>query len=65
MKMLRSIICPQTDISDIERNTLPLWFDKLDASKVNLGLANYGRGHTISDKSCGEYFAGELCFPRR
>lgn len=44
----------QTDIRDIQKKTLPLWFSKLNPSKVNLGLAYYGRGYTISDKSCGE-----------
>ncbi len=54
VKTLGSIIRPQTDIREIDNNTLPLWFDKLDPAKVNLGLAYYGRGYTVSDRSCGK-----------
>lgn len=47
----------QTDIREIYNDTLPLWFDKLDPAKINMGLAYYGRGtkhhtlyaHTISN----------------
>ncbi|KAL8918458.1 MAG: hypothetical protein Q9208_007364 [Pyrenodesmia sp. 3 TL-2023] len=53
VKTLGSIIRPQTDIREIDNNTLPLWFDKLDPAKVNLGLAYYGRGYTVTDRSCG------------
>ena len=56
VKTLGSIIRPHTDIREIKKNTLPLWFAQLNPSKVNLGLANYGRGYTVFDKSCGEYF---------
>ncbi|KAI4262989.1 MAG: hypothetical protein L6R42_001847 [Xanthoria sp. 1 TBL-2021] len=52
VKTLGSIIRPQTDIREIDNNTLPLWFDKLDPAKVNLGLAYYGRGYTVTDRSC-------------
>ncbi len=31
---------------------MPLWFDGLDPAKINLGLAAYGRGYTVSSKSC-------------
>ena len=54
VKTLGSIIRPQTDIREIDNNTLPLWFDKLDPAKVNLGLAYYGRGYTVTDRSSGK-----------
>ncbi len=54
VKTLGSIIRPQTDIREIDNDTLPLWFDKLTPAKVNLGLAYYGRGYTVSDPKCGK-----------
>ena len=54
VKTLGSLIRPQTDIREIDNDTLPLWFDKLNPSKVNLGMAYYGRGYTVSDRTCGE-----------
>lgn len=33
---------------------LPLWFNGVPPSKINLGIAYYGRGFTISNKSCVE-----------
>ena len=47
-----SVIRPQTDIREIINDTLPLWYDSLDPAKINLGLAYYGRGFTLSDRSC-------------
>ncbi|KAL8895830.1 MAG: hypothetical protein Q9207_007992, partial [Kuettlingeria erythrocarpa] len=38
VKTLGSIVRPQTDIREIDKNTLPLWFDKLDPAKVNLEI---------------------------
>lgn len=54
VKTLGSIMRPQTDIREIDNDTLPLWFDKLTPAKVNLGLAYYGRGYTVSDPKCGK-----------
>lgn len=65
VKTLGSIIRAQTDVREIEKNTLPLWFDKLNPAKVNLGLAYYGRGYTVSDKTCGKRGAKQALFPRR
>jgi len=48
-----ALIRPQTDIRDIQNDTLPLWFDNLNPSKVNLGLAYYGRGYTVTEPNCG------------
>lgn len=52
VKTIGALVRPQTDLRDITNDTLPLWFDKLDPAKVNLGLAYYGRGYTLSDKAC-------------
>ncbi|MCJ1248162.1 hypothetical protein MMC30_005379 [Trapelia coarctata] len=47
-----AMIRPQTDIRDIQNDTLRLWFDNIDPSKVNLGLAYYGRGYTVTEPTC-------------
>jgi chitinase len=39
-----------TDITKIEANALPIWFDGINPAKLNLGLASYGKGFTISGK---------------
>ncbi|MCJ1479344.1 hypothetical protein MMC13_008029 [Lambiella insularis] len=49
---LGALVRPQTDIREIQNDTLPLWFNNLDPAKVNLGLAYYGRGYTLSDPDC-------------
>ena len=45
----------QTDIREIYNDTLPLWFDHLNPSKINFGLAAYGRGYTL------DTLAGATC----
>ncbi|KAH6652447.1 glycoside hydrolase superfamily, partial [Truncatella angustata] len=52
VKTLGSKVRGQADIRDISNDTLPLWFDDLTPSKINFGLAYYGRGYTLSDPSC-------------
>lgn len=52
VKTIGALVRAQTDLRDITNNTLPLWFDKLDPAKVNLGLAYYGRGFTLAEKLC-------------
>lgn len=47
-----NIIRGQTDIREISDDLLPLWFDGLDPSKINFGVAYYGRGYTVSDPKC-------------
>ncbi|THY12303.1 glycoside hydrolase [Aureobasidium pullulans] len=49
---LGNIVRGQANITDIETDMAPLWFDGLDPSKINLGLPWYGRGYTLSDASC-------------
>lgn len=41
-----------TDFRDIEDIAFPLWTSGVSMSKVNLGLAYYGRGFTFDDPSC-------------
>ncbi|KAF2742345.1 glycoside hydrolase family 18 protein [Sporormia fimetaria CBS 119925] len=53
VKALGSIVRPQTDITEIYRNFKPLWFDGVDPSKINMGLAYYGRTYTLTDASRG------------
>lgn len=43
---------PHTDIRDVDKNIQLLWFNRVDPKKVNLGVAYYARGYTMSDKSC-------------
>jgi chitinase len=52
VKTLGSIIRPQSDVREIEKNLLPLWYAGIDPAKVNLGVPYYGRGYTVSDPSC-------------
>ncbi|KUI70476.1 putative chitinase 3 [Cytospora mali] len=54
VETLGSVVRGQADIRDIGNDTLPLWFDELDASKINFGIALYGRGYTLSSPSCNE-----------
>ncbi|OAQ77245.1 carbohydrate-binding module family 18 protein [Purpureocillium lilacinum] len=51
---LGSVVRPQTDITDIKKDLLPLVYDGLDFGKINLGLAYYGRTYTLSNSRCGE-----------
>jgi chitinase len=51
-------IRPQTDITDINKDLRPLWFDGIRPEKVNLGLAYYGRTFTLADPSCGQMGCG-------
>jgi chitinase len=41
-----------TDFRDIEDIAFPLWTSGINISKVNLGLAYYGRGFTLDDPGC-------------
>ncbi|KAI9152186.1 oviduct-specific glycoprotein [Paramyrothecium foliicola] len=61
VKALGKKVRGQADIREIEKNTIPLWFDGLNPAKINFGLALYGRGYTLADPSCTDLlcpFAG-------
>lgn len=49
---LGAIIRPQTSITDIEKASVPMWFSGFTPSKINLGMALYGRGYTTTNSSC-------------
>ncbi|TAQ91349.1 hypothetical protein B7494_g366 [Chlorociboria aeruginascens] len=49
---LAATIQPQTDIRDISNDSLPFWYDSINPSKINLGIAYYGRGYTSLNTSC-------------
>lgn len=49
---LGALVRPQTSIVDINSTMLPLWFDAVSPAKINLGIAYYGRGFTLSNTSC-------------
>lgn len=46
------VVLGQTNIPEMYNWTLPLWYEGLDPSKINLGLAYYGRGYTLADPRC-------------
>ncbi|KAI1749014.1 hypothetical protein F4782DRAFT_514853 [Xylaria castorea] len=52
IKDVGPVIIGQTNIPELANWTLPLWYDKIDPSKVNMGLAYYGRGYTVDDVNC-------------
>ncbi|KAF1922681.1 glycoside hydrolase family 18 protein [Didymella exigua CBS 183.55] len=43
---------PHTDLREIDAALELLWSTDLTPSKVNLGIANYGRGYILADASC-------------
>lgn len=52
VKTLGALVRGQADIRDIGNDTVPLWFDELNPAKINFGLALYGRGYTVTSKTC-------------
>lgn len=49
---LGALVRGQADVREIANDTLPLWYDGLNPTKINLGVAYYGRGYTLSDPTC-------------
>ena len=41
-------VSSHTDITKTADHAMPLWFAGIDPSKVNLGIASYGRGFTLA-----------------
>ncbi|KAM7183639.1 Glycoside hydrolase superfamily [Rhypophila sp. PSN 637] len=54
VKTLGSLVRGQADIREIANNSLPLWFAELNPAKINFGLALYGRGYKLKDKTCNK-----------
>lgn len=54
VKDIGKTIIGQTNIPEIYNWTLPLWYDSVDPSKINMGLAYYGRGYTVASVDCME-----------
>ncbi|OTA65820.1 glycoside hydrolase family 18 protein, partial [Hypoxylon sp. EC38] len=54
VKDIGKTIIGQTNIPEIYNWTSPLWYDGIDPSKINLGLAYYGRGYTVASVDCME-----------
>ncbi|KAH8728092.1 glycoside hydrolase superfamily, partial [Phaeosphaeriaceae sp. PMI808] len=48
-------IKPHTDLKEIDNALNTLWKIGMDPKKINLGVANYGRGYTVADRSCMHY----------
>lgn len=46
------IVKGHTDADEIFKDIIPLSFDGLDFSKINFGMAIYGRGFTLQDPNC-------------
>ncbi|KAF2621430.1 glycoside hydrolase family 18 protein, partial [Macroventuria anomochaeta] len=46
---------PHTDLKEIATALDLFWFNDVNPSKINLGIANYGRGYTLEDASCARY----------
>jgi chitinase len=55
---LGALVRGQADIREIYNDTLPLFYDGLTPSKINMGIALYGRGYTLSDPSCNTLGCG-------
>ncbi|KAF2014747.1 glycoside hydrolase family 18 protein, partial [Aaosphaeria arxii CBS 175.79] len=48
---MKAKLRPHTSLLEIDNKLTPLWFNKVDASKINLGIAYYGRGFS-ADRNC-------------
>ncbi|KAF1914807.1 hypothetical protein BDU57DRAFT_549890 [Ampelomyces quisqualis] len=48
-------IKPHTDLKEIDESLKLIWSSNIDSKKINLGIANYGRGYTVTDKNCMYY----------
>lgn len=58
VKTLEPIVRGQADIREIYNDTIPLAYAGVDFNKINLGVAWYGRGYTLSDPSCNTLGCG-------
>ncbi|KAL1593099.1 hypothetical protein SLS59_009424 [Nothophoma quercina] len=46
---------PHTDLKEIDTALELFWSDNVTPAKINLGLANYGRGYLLADPKCTKY----------
>ncbi|KAI1287730.1 glycoside hydrolase superfamily [Xylaria venustula] len=54
VKTLGSLVRAQTDVREIANDTMALWFDDINPSKINFGVAYYGRGYTLNNAGCSD-----------
>lgn len=52
VKQIGKVVLGQTNIPEIANWTLPLWYASVNPSKINMGLAYYGRGYSLADTNC-------------
>jgi chitinase len=52
VSQIGKFVLGHTNIPEIYNWTQPLWYDGVDPAKVNMGLAYYARGYTVSDSNC-------------
>ncbi|KAJ4983451.1 hypothetical protein SVAN01_11059 [Stagonosporopsis vannaccii] len=52
---LGPLIKPHTDLEEIDTALDLFWFNDVNPSKINLGVANYGRGYTLANSECAQY----------
>ncbi|XPS75899.1 Chitinase [Ascochyta lentis] len=50
-----ALIKPHTDLQEIDTALTLFWFNDVSPAKINLGIANYGRGYTVADPNCSKY----------
>ncbi|KAJ4337251.1 hypothetical protein N0V95_008388 [Ascochyta clinopodiicola] len=50
-----ALIKPHTDLKEIDTALNLFWFNDVNPAKINLGIANYGRGYTVADPDCSKY----------
>ncbi|EMD94710.1 glycoside hydrolase family 18 protein [Bipolaris maydis C5] len=57
-------IKPHTDLAEIDSALNLLSSASLDPAKINMGLANYGRGFTVANQTC-KYYGCEFTGPSK
>ncbi|EUC37693.1 glycoside hydrolase family 18 protein [Bipolaris zeicola 26-R-13] len=57
-------IKPHTDLAEINSTLSLLSSASLDPAKINMGLANYGRGFTVANQTC-KYYGCEFTGPSK
>lgn len=52
VRQIGKVVLGHTNVPEIANWTQPLWYDGISPSKVNMGLAYYARGYTVSSPNC-------------